>query len=383
MSYDIQIWSVRPVVLPAALPDRQKWHPEGEVWQHTAKSWQITVTPSLKVSLEDIPEDVVGLLPGICYLTELTLEPLVVPKSAQNLLIKVSRCLAKDAHGVVLDRQTDTLVTPTGVQRYRPQQREERFSILKFSWWFTDGPLLTNLGLHKFIELMEDMLPEAIPRRYGLYEPPQYLYTETGREHFLAFLQKHLDKIVVWYPHRPVVGVYLHCGPKWGATPQGFRANHVEVEIEARVLEQPGWNTGLARLWQAASQTIQPFYGDVRTLRGGIRTGATYTFDTETEFHPVNGIWWKGIPRTLGQAVVLGRPYLNLWPRFVEAAQIVNDLAFFSTSDWTTLKEVSGLVGGVPETIAQCRTPVWIDAPFGGRTISWNTEYPPIWPFRH
>ena len=70
MSYDIQIWSVRPVVLPAALPDRQKWHPEGEVWQHTAKSWQITVTPSLKVSLEDIPEDVVGLLPGICYLTE-------------------------------------------------------------------------------------------------------------------------------------------------------------------------------------------------------------------------------------------------------------------------------------------------------------------------
>ena len=181
-----------------------------------------------------------------------------MPKSAQNLLIKVSRCLAKDAHGVVLDRQTDTLVTPTGVQRYRPQQREERFSILKFSWWFTDGPLLTNLGLHKFIELMEDMLPEAIPRRYGLYEPPQYLYTETGREHFLAFLQKHLDKIVVWYPHRPVVGVYLHCGPKWGATPQCFRANHVEVEIEARVLEQPGWNTGLARLWQVLHKRFNP-----------------------------------------------------------------------------------------------------------------------------
>ena len=382
MSYDIQIWSVDPLPLPEALPDAKKWQPEGSAWVRVSKHWQIVVGSSVKALPEDVPLDIVGLLPGIGYLAELNLEPIGAPKSARRLLETVAKRLAKAAHGVVLDQQTDRVLTPSGIRRYRPQRRDERFSILFLSWWFTEGPLLSDAGLREFVDLLESMLPEAMPRRYGLFEPPQHLYAETGKAHFLKFLEEYRDAFVVWYPHRPVVSVSLSWSRNWGAARQGFRANYLKVGVEAGALEQPGWPTALDRFWREASQVIRPFYGDVRILCGFLPMGGTYGSDTETEFHPAAGPWWTGIPRVVGQAAVLGEPYLALWPDFVEAAETVDDLAFLSTSNWTTREEVSGLAGGVPEPVAQRWVPEWTSAaPLGGKTINWNTEFPPVWPF--
>ena len=383
MSYDVQIWSVHPIRLAEVLPDVDKWQPEGDDWVYESRRWQIVVGSSVKVLIEDVPEDVVGLVPGISYLTELNLEPVGASKRAYKLLDSVSKRLGKTAHGVVLDPQTDTIATPTGVKRYRPQRRSERFSILTFSWWFTDGPLLTESGLEDFVGLLERLLPEAMPRRYGLFEPPQHQYSETGREHYLGFLHEHLDGIHVWYPHRPVVGVSMSCSSSWGACRQGFRANHVEIHLETEALRQPGWDVALDRFWRAASQAIRPYYGDVRTLEGFLHMGATYGSDADTGFHPVRGPWWTGIPRTAGHAIVLGEPYLDLWPRFAEAALAADGLAFLSTDDWKTPDDVSDLVGGVPEQLAQRWVPEWTATPYGGKTINWNTELPPQWPFEH
>lgn len=244
------------------------------------------------------------MIPGISYRTELNLEPISAPRSAHKHLITVSKRLAKAAHGVVLDPQTDEVINPAGIKRYRPQRREDRFPIMTLSWWFTKGPLLTDAGLQDFVRLLERILPEAMPRRYDLYEPPQHLYSETGRAHFLGFLKEHLDDIKVWYPHRPVTGFYLYCSPEWGVARQGFRVNYVRVEVEAKILNQPGWQTALDRFWRAASQVIEPFYSDVRTLRGFVRMGATVGSDMETDFHPVKGPWWIGIPRELGHAAI-------------------------------------------------------------------------------
>jgi len=321
------------------------------------------------------------LLAGISYMAELNLEPISAPKSAHKLLKAVSSHLGKVAHGLILDPQIDTIYTPSGVKRYQPQKREERFSILAMSWWFGEGPLLKSTKVDEFIGLLEKMLPKALPRRYGLFEPPQYIYSETGRRHFLGFLQEHLDDVIVWYPHRPVVNVSLHCSAKWGVDRLGFRVNYVEVEIESAVLEQPGWKTAIGRFWRAASKAIQPFYGDIRTLKGFVRMGASFGGDIQTDFHPVKGPWWTGIPRVLGHAAVLGPPYLSLWPKFVETAQVEDGIAFLSTTDWASHEEASNLVGGVPDAIAQRWIPEWAETPFGGKAIRYNTEYPPDWPF--
>jgi hypothetical protein len=381
MSYDIQIWSIDPICPSSGLLDADKWHQKGDSWAFVTRNWQIVLNASAQVLLEDIPPDTASMLPGINFMTELNLEPISAPKSARRLLLTITRRLARAAHGVILNPQADTITSPKGVKRYRPEPRDERFSLLTLSWWFTDGPLLTNVGLVKFVDMLERMLPEAMPRRYGLTEPPQHLYSETGKEHLLTFLREYLDDIVVWYPHRPVVGVSIFGSHKWGMTQQGFRANYVTVKVEAKALEQPGWCAALDRLWRVASQNIRPFYGDIRTLNGFVRMGGTYGSDMNSDFHPVKGPWWSGIPRACGHAAVLGEPYRDLWPSFVKAAQIEDGLAFLSTDDWTKDNELSDLVGGVPDAIAQLWTPIWAESPFGGKAINWSIEPPPEFPF--
>jgi hypothetical protein len=381
VSYDVHIWSVYPISLPSTLPDRAKWQQQGDSWIYEARNWQIVVEHSVKVLSEDIPEEAAKLLAGISYLADLSLEPINAPKNARKLLKAVSAGLSKAAHGLIVDPQTDIIETPSGVKRYQPQKREERFSILDMSWWFGDGPLLKSTGVDDFFNLLEKSLPEAIPKRYGLFEPPQHVYAETGKEHFLAFLHEHLNDVIVWYPNRPVVNVSLHCSVDWGADRRGFRVNYVEIGIESAVLEQPGWKTAISRFWRAASKVIQPFYGDVRTMKGFVRMGATFGSDIQTDFHPVKGPWWTGIPRVMGHAAVLGPPYLSLWPKFVETAKVEDGIAFLSTTDWAGNEEASNLVGGVPDAIAQRWVPTWADVPYGGKAIRYNTEYPPVWPF--
>lgn len=382
MSYDIQIWSVRAVGLPDAFPQAERWQREGDDWVCATKHWQIVASPCVSALFEDVPEAVASALPGIGYVTGLSLEPIGAPKRARELLHSTGRSLARAAHGVVLDRQTDLVTTPAGVQRYRRGRRADRFAIVALSWWFTAGPLLQPAGRRRFVTLLESTLPEGLPQRYGTFEPPQEMYAKTGREQFLSFLDQHLGESVVWYPQRPVVGVSLWCSPDWGAMRQGFRTNWLQILLEADCLSQPGWAAALKGFWHESSLAIEPFYGDVRTLRGFKKMGATYGSDMASEFHPVRGPWWTGIPRIGGQAVVLGEPYVGLWPRFVMETGMESGLAFLSTSDWTAGRDATEPVGGVPDRIAQRWVPHWVESRYGGREVKWNTDHPPVWPFQ-
>ena len=74
------------------------------------------IGPRHRVESEDIPEGVNTALVGVEHMTELSLEPTAAPRTAYALLRRTAKALASSAHGVVLDLQTDTTATPTGVR---------------------------------------------------------------------------------------------------------------------------------------------------------------------------------------------------------------------------------------------------------------------------
>ena len=380
MSYDLEIWSVEPVSLRDALGNSQDWQQAGDSWSYGKRNWQMVVNASDRVLLEDIPEEIVDLLPGIQHVTELNLEPVDAPKSASTMLRRVAKKLAKQARGIIVDEQRETVETPSGVRRLEPGKRQKTFSILTMSWWFDNGRLDRRAGLDELVGCFERLLPEALPRRYGTYEPPKHVYANTGRDHFLDFLRETLFnpiEMVIWYPQRPVVNVHLlvYPGNERGATPRGFAANQLEVEIDASALDQPGWPLALRRLWRELSRLVRPFYGDVRTLGGFTRGpgGRAYLSDN-TEEHPVCGPWWNGIPKTLGQAVVLGEPYHSLWPDFVTTERGLRGLSFASTADWRSSKDLTTVVGKPAAELVQRTKGRAVIGP-GSKT------YPKTWPF--
>ena len=384
MSYDIQIWSVKQLVPDDGLLSDENLIVEGSGWVYRTKNWQIVVGQSHKVIDEDLPEGIEALLPGIHYAADIMLEPIHAPKSAHAKLKSISKKLAKTSHGVILDQQLGTFQTPAGVKRYMPDKREERFSVLILSWWFNDGPLLTKDGLDRLLNLMESQLPEALPRRYGQFEPPQHEYSGAKRDHLLNFLNDNMDTSVVWYPNRPVLGIHVFCSKQWGMKRQGFKSNYIKVLIESSVLEQPGWATSIRKFWKSASLIIQPYFGDVRTINNAIRSRSYYAGDGKTDFHPVCGPWWKGIPRDLGHAAVLGHPYISNWPKFKKSGEIEGNLAFISNNNWMGKKNIARTIGGVPKNIAQRKVPKRVvTRKYGSKAsmIEWNTEYPSLWPF--
>jgi hypothetical protein len=374
MSYDLNIWSVRPFD-PAQLKQREKWKQLSDnFWHWPGKGWQIALEASTRVEPEDVPEEVAGLLPGIGWLTELNLEG-DAPNAAMALARKSAKEIAKAAHGVVEDPEEDAIITPTGVKRYVPPKSEKKFSVLNFSWWFTTDVLTKREGREAFLNLLGNCLPEALPKRYGLYEPPQYKLEEEGKEHLEKFLGTHLDELTVWYPRRPVTKVHL-CRPNpVGGNPLGFRSSLLEIEIESAVLDQPGWKQTLDRLWHEMTRLLEPIYGEVRTVPNQVRMGATVGLtmeDWDEDFDETTRSWfWRGIPRNLGHAVVLGREYQKLWPDFLKHAVMDDGFAFAATAHWADEEDLGRVVGAAPNEIAL----------LPGEGAGGDQQYPKAWPF--
>ena len=374
MGYDLQIWSVRPFA-PAFLKQSDKWRRSGDGYRSLPHAgWQIVINPSDKVLPEDVPAEVAALLPGIAYLTELNLEG-DAPTKAMQLLRVTAKDIAKGAHGIVEDPQEDTITTPAGVKRFVPPKTEKKFSVIGLSWWFLTDVLGSSAGRDRFLSLLEKRLPEALPKRYGLYEPPQHKFAETGKAHLRDFMGKNLDNLMVWYPHRPVTKVQVACPKRPGASGLGFRSNLFEIEIESAVLKQPGWKAALELLWHEMTHLLRPIYGETRTIGGRVRMGATVGIeaaDLEQDYPSTTRSWfWRGVPRTLGHAVVLGPEYQHAWPEFIAQAQVENGFAFASTWDWSSDVDLLQQIGGVPEGIAL----------LPGEGMGRAQKYPPVWPF--
>lgn len=355
MSYDLNVWSIGPCA------DAATHRGEG-------KGWVLNVSPSEPVMEEDIDAGVFSLLPGIGYLTVLNLEGVRTP-TGETALARAAKAIATAARGIIHDPQADSATLPSGVKRWVTPPPEERVARLEMSWWM-EHALLDRSALARLFAVLETHLPEAMPRRYGEYEPPAHVLAQTGRDHLLDFLVEHGAEIVM-YPQAPIAGVHLHTDRRSGwlvhAGRRAFRCHQFKVTADQRALAQPGWATALMRAWRAISLELQPFYGDVRTTSGHVvsRNGRWWS-DASTESHPIRAWWFAGLPPRLGHAAVFGDVYTRAWPQLAEHGEREGDLQFCSTDDWRTALDVADALGGVPA---------------GHQLDPKGTQYPAAFPF--
>jgi hypothetical protein len=99
MSYDLEIWSTKPVER-SLVPEPDAWTSSGSLLQREGNGWVVSLGDSTPVLAEDIPDGAENLLPGIAFLTELSLSPIGAPKSAYEVMNRTATVLAKAAHGL-------------------------------------------------------------------------------------------------------------------------------------------------------------------------------------------------------------------------------------------------------------------------------------------
>ena len=271
---------------------------------------------------------------------------------------------------------------PVRNTRFRPLPPSDSAAVLNLSWWFDIGPLVKEVEVGELLNVLGEVLPEALPHRYGSCEPPQFAYEENGLEHFRDFVREHGRRTgFVWYPHPPVAHVSLAIPERVGGSRQGFRSGLLTIGVDTEALQQPGWEGLVRELWRRVSSVVRPFYGEVRTLGGYRRSRRGYGFLAgRSEGHPVSSWWWAGIPEGRVQAAVLGQSYQVLWPLFADAANVEVGLWFVSAPSWLPGVDSVAQVGPIPRDIAQPAP----DAPESGSlgTIRAGARrYPPTWPF--
>jgi hypothetical protein len=268
------------------------------------------------------------------------------------------------------------MATPTGIRRFVGQPRGESLTAIQLSWFSIDDCCTSRPGLDGLVTSLEQTVHEALPVRYGRYEPPPFRYSDGGRQAFVDFLMQEVvgHGSAVWYPKRPVVDVRLVLGVERRLA--GWRCHRFTVTLEAAVLDQSGWPAALQQLWRRAAHTLHAFYTDVRILRRHrVRAGTLAQF-MAAERHPVCGPFWAGIPREGACAVALGPPYLSRWPEFEAIADREGHIGFVSCPAWRESEDALGLTGPVPERLAQ-------QSPGYGERGGPNRDrvYPSEWPF--
>ena len=223
--------------------------------------------------------------------------------------MKVAKLIAKFGHGVIENPQTDEIILPSGVKRVQAIEKTERFSIIELSWWFNNEVLRDRQNLIILLQEIERTIPEALPRRYGVYEPPQERFL--GIDELASYLLDHMNEQIVWYPSRPVIYVNLSVPSVIGPTRMGYRFGQFSIEIDSAVLTMPGWKTSIQRLFKNISLILNPFYGDIFIIDGFIRSRNGYWVDGMTGKHPIVSWWWNGFPRKASLGLVIGEPLLS------------------------------------------------------------------------
>ena len=303
MSYDLVLWTVNQVPATAI----QKLMPDAKISdtrvELAGNGWLVAIERSTKVELEDIPDEVVAALPGITWLSSVNIEPLSAPNTAKDKIKRVLKTLAKEFRGVVEDPQTDTVIFPSGTKRFRPavQDIDSRVATLNLNYWFTESPLRTRQGRELLIDYLARHLPEVLPRRYGLYEPPTEKWEIGGKAAFLDFLDRQAPaSMVVTYTNRPCVGFDISRSSV-GWTRRGgsqiFRCGCLKLAFEFAALEDNGWRAAIERAWLDIAGITEPFATNVEVIDGWILRGRGRLWaDSRTDSSVCSPAWF-GIPQ--------------------------------------------------------------------------------------
>jgi hypothetical protein len=364
MSYDLRIWSSKELSDDSTLLAEKGYQENDDCFIREGKGWQVVINQTDDVEPEDIPDEIMQALPGIAYLTEINIEG-DAPEKTVGETLRFCKALAKEIRGIVEDPQTDTIFLPAGMKKisYENISKDDKQEVF-LTWYIDDVETFYSTKLEPFIDLLERLMPDALPKRYGEYEPPQFKLAEKGKEHLIGFLQKE-GYAAVLYPSRPFKYLFLtapnieqeareyfergldkrkiHPDSIRARVQKEYRCGTIELQMLQNVFLQPDWNLAVKRLFIETAKLLQPFFAEISAC------------SEEKILRKQNFVrtwWWRGLPRNLGYAAILNDTYINQWAKFRKIATEIDDsLWMVDNFGQTEYINIMKKVGKVPRKI--------------------------------
>jgi hypothetical protein len=298
MSYDLQIYAavalpsevIRALVAAAGLTVEDTEPGMGTMTVLRGAKHKYSFTLALPVSIEpdDVPDEATAAALDASHFYELLVEG--SSSSEVPHATKFARRLADAADGVVLDQQTGQ-VWSRGKLRQAPRVEAGVVSTVEVRW-YTHTATDTGKAAEAWLRVARHHLPEALPRRYGTYEPLQNRLDNGGDEAFADYV-RNADSTVYISPSRPAVGGSLAAGPTYGGNIQSHG-----VKLLAEPLADERWRSALRRLFIDFADRVEAVLATAEVVRGVRWSGRSVGYDGNTEraTYLAGRGHWSGLP---------------------------------------------------------------------------------------
>jgi hypothetical protein len=191
MSYDLNVYAerqlsaddLRSLVASAGL--RCESQADSFIVTRGAKQrYCFTLSLPAAAEAEDVPEEVTAVLLTPAFLYELLVEGSYSTEIPHA--VKFARRLAEASSGAVLDRQTGDTWT-RGKLRTPPRVEHGTVDVVEVRWYVPSNFDATETA-QSWLRLARAHLPEALPRRYGEFEPLSMKFEAKDSEPFVIFV---------------------------------------------------------------------------------------------------------------------------------------------------------------------------------------------------
>jgi hypothetical protein len=271
------------------------------------RSYSFTLGLPVDIEPEDVPEEVTAAALDASNFYELLVEGTIAAEIPHA--IRFARRLAEAAGGVVLDQQTGQ-IWRRGKLRQAPRVETGVVSTVELHW-YVHAAVDSGSVAEAWLALARRHLPEALPRRYGTYEPLHHRFEDGGDEGFIDFVRT-ADASVFSTANRPATHVSLAAGPTYGGTVQSH-----SLTLLAATLDDERWRTALRRLFLDFAERVEFVLATAEVVRGVRWSGRSLGYDANTErrISVAQRGHWVGLP-----------PYPVWWSWFgPEYAPLVRD----------------------------------------------------------
>jgi hypothetical protein len=279
------------------------------------RRYSFTVDGPDRVEPEDVPADVSRVVLGARHLYLVTVEGSAgseVPHA-----VRFARRLARELEGAVVDQQADEVWSRSKGRQVARPERETRTDVIEVGWVCQREELAADVP-RLVVEAARTHLPEALPRRFGEYEPFQGRYDEVGTDGF-ATAWRDSTSLLFTAGTLPCLGLTLGAGPseRW---PHRFWA--ASATFVAEPFHDPAWRSALRGFVVAVADALPAVHASAQVTRGHLWSGRSMWSDSQTEWalRPYDREGWLGLPATTPWWTWLGAPYAD------DAARVPHDL---------------------------------------------------------
>lgn len=278
------------------------------------RSYCFTVDGPWLVEPEDVPPEVTASLLEATKLYNIMVEG---SRDADiPYAVRFARRLAERLGGAVLDQQTGLVWSKGASRTVEKPLRDSRVRVVTVDWYSLRSDLDDNVG-HEYVIRCHRYLPEALPRRFGEFEPFQHKLGEVGEAGF-ARAWREAESLLFFSASAPCIAGALWAGP---SEKHPRPVWHMSLELHCLPLTDRRWRDALMRLFISLAEHLKAFYASAQVTRDNIWNGRGLWSDGSTERPIQTADQWVDGFTALPGLVVLVRPAISR-PRFAAPGRV-------------------------------------------------------------